>query len=448
VHRTAKQLIDSGRAADPAEAEAILEDMVLQVDVGPSIERDAAGQAALLTIVNAAQRAFLGGVRIRVEDDPILTAGWGTGLLLSNAIARFGGQVEDVHTNDHPTLVVGAPSRETVGRIVMQVTWQRWSGGVVEIGAGHLGDDGIALAGVVAGALGVSEAFQHCLGSAVAGRRDVGISLWRPDLDWRQADAAGPILRWLPRSLWLLGLGHLGQGYAWSLGWLPYSTDSGAIAYLMDFDSIIRANLATGLLAFPGDINKRKTRVVAELMESRGFRTFVVERPFDATLQPGGDEPGLALAGFDDPAPRLLLGGNRFGRVVDVGLGAGHVEYLDIVLHTFPSQLVPEVEFAGQRAAFRPLPAAYEAEVDRRIAAGVEPGAARCGMSEFAGIAVGAAFVGAVAASLALADPLRSLHEGRGYAVVSVDLRSPDHVQTAFNEEPGAYIPPAIEVSV
>jgi hypothetical protein len=69
-------------------------------------------------------------------------------------------------------------------------------------------------------------------------------------------------------------------------------------------------------------------------------------------------------------------------------------------------------------------------------------------MSEFAGIAVGAAFVGAVAASFALADPLRSLHEGRGYAVVLVDLRSPDHVQTAFNEEPGAYTPPAIEVSV
>ncbi|MCZ7600607.1 MAG: hypothetical protein M5U09_26740 [Gammaproteobacteria bacterium] len=42
-------------------------------------------------------------------------------------------------------------------------------------------------AGVLAGALGVSEAFQHMRGgNAAAGRRPVGLSLWRPEreVDW------------------------------------------------------------------------------------------------------------------------------------------------------------------------------------------------------------------------------------------------------------------------
>lgn len=447
LNRTSKQLIDSGRAADPVEAEAILKGMVLQVAVGPGLEHNPSDQAALLTVVNAGHRAFLGGVRVKIEDDPVLTAGWGSGLHISDAILRFGGQLGDDHTPDHPTLAIGTPSREPIGRVTMWTTAHRWSGGLVQDRVARLRGDGITLAGVAAGALGVSESFQNCLGSVVAGRRDIGLSLWRPELDWRESEAAGPSLSWLPRSLWLLGLGHLGQGYAWSLGWLPYLRDSRATAYLVDFDPIVKGNLATGLLSFSGDLDMKKARVVADRLESRGLATAIIERRFDDSLLPVEDEPGLALAGFDDPAPRRLLGGGRFARAIDGGLGAGHDEYLDIVLHTFPSQLDPEVEFATRSTTPRPLPAAYESEALRRIAEGVPDGDARCGMTAFAGIAVGAAFVGAVAGALVVADPLRLLHGGEEIAVLSIDLRSPGYVSVVANKYAGDYIPPAVETS-
>ena len=52
-----------GLARAPEEARRILESFVLQVAVGAEIG-DLAAQAALLTIVNAGHRAFLGGVHV------------------------------------------------------------------------------------------------------------------------------------------------------------------------------------------------------------------------------------------------------------------------------------------------------------------------------------------------------------------------------------------------
>lgn len=372
LSRTGKLVIDLGLATNPVEAQAILDGMVLQVDVGPGLERSPAGQAALLTIVNTAHRAFHGGVRVRIDDDPVLTAGWGRGMRTSEAVVHFGGQVADAHSGDHPTLVVGHPTRTTVGEIVLHVVTNGWCGGVAEVAGDDSDGEAIALAGIAAGGIGVSEAFRHVLGSSTtAGRRDVGVSLWRPDLPWQAPDAVGPALGWLPRSLWLLGLGHLGQAYAWAMGWLPYAGPEQAVAYLMDFDSVIKGNLATGLLARPDDIGKQKTRFVAERLESLGFRTAMIERHFDETLRPERDEPGLALAGFDDPAPRRKLGGDGFDRVVDGGIGSGTVGYLDMVVHTFPSGLLPATTaFGASTGGTVTLPPAYEAEVYRRIAQG------------------------------------------------------------------------------
>lgn len=50
----------------------------------------------------------------------------------------------------------------------------------------------------------------------------------------------------------------------------------------------------------------------------------------------------------------------------------------------------------------------------------------RCGMTLLAGKAVGAPFVGAVAASLALAEILRLLHGGGVHQVIDIDLLALD----------------------
>jgi hypothetical protein len=78
--------------------------------------------------------------------------------------------------------------------------------------------------------------------------------LWRPDLDWRDPEAAGPALQYLPAGLWLLGLGHLGQAYAWTLGMLPYTAPGEAQFCLLDFDAVVEGNTATQLLVRSGDL--------------------------------------------------------------------------------------------------------------------------------------------------------------------------------------------------
>lgn len=443
IDRTAKILVDT-RGLSIDEAEAALRSLVLQVDVGHELADDAAAQAALLTVVNAGTRAFLGGVHVRLSADPILTAGWCDGLTASAAVQHLGGQLRDDLDDDLPTLVIGATS-DPVGKPVLYLAWSGWAGGVAEY-RGRLtgGPGGTELAGIAAAALGVSEVFQRQTGDTVAGRRELGVSLWRPDLDWTSLDASGPVISFLPAGLWLLGLGHLGQAYAWTLGLLPYADPSEVRVGLVDFDVIVRGNTATQLLVSTADIGRRKTRVVADALERRGFETRIVERAFDEHFHPVTDgnpvrdEPRVALAGFDSIVPRQSLGLDRFDRVVDAGLGNG-AEYLDMVIQTFPAAGDPATAFgARRRTGDRPLGPTYEAEVDRQVAAGVDLAAARCGMVDVAGVTVGAAFVGALVSTIVIADLLRLLHDGADFSIVSLDLRAPDgrHAVMSRSQEP------------
>ena len=238
INRTAKILIDAGKASDPGQARRFLETLVLQVAVGPGIGHDPAAQAALATVVNAGHRAFLGGVHVQLDSDPALTTGWTANSTASQAVTRYGGKIVGELAPDKPTLALGQPAAPA-GEPVLHLTWRGWAGGVVQCDENLLDSDGTEPVGIMAAGLGVSETFQQQLGAVVPGRRDVGLSLWRPDLDWRADEAAGPPLHYLPASLWLLGLGHLGQAYAWTLGMLPYATPNDVQLALMDFDVIV-----------------------------------------------------------------------------------------------------------------------------------------------------------------------------------------------------------------
>ncbi len=444
INRTAKIVIDAGKAADPGQARRFLETLVLQVAVGPGIGHDLAAQAALATVVNAGHRAFLGGVHVHLDADPVLTTGWTAGLTASQAVTRYGGQFVGELAPDRPTLALGDPAAPA-GQPVRHLTWRGWAGGIVQCAESLLHSDGTAQAGVMAAGLGVSEIFQQQLGAVVAGRRDAGLSLWRPDLDWRADQAAGPPLRYLPASLWLLGLGHLGQAYAWTLGMLPYARPEDVQLALMDFDVIDDGNTATQLLVQAGHAGRRKTRIVAAALENRGFGTRLVERAYDkhfhpvAHASPARNEPAAALAGFDELTPRRLLGEAGFTHIVDAGLGAGPVEYLDMVIHAFPAPEDPASAFNQQPAPVRPLPEPYEAEIARQAKAGLDQSAARCGMLEMAGVTVGAAFVGTFASSIVISEILRLLPGGNSYSVISADLRNPADVHAVPNSGAGGY---------
>lgn len=442
LDRTVKLDIDEGRAPTIEEAYDLASQRSLQIDVGEEVAHSPTRQAILLTALNTGRRAFLGGVRVRIGSDPVLTAPWGYGERLSQVINRYGCEPIDSFAEDVPTICLGG---KVQGDAVVYPTWNGWTGGVVTEEQDRLTETReFPLAGVLAGAIATSEAFQVARGDLIAGHRAIGLSLWRPELSWRDSDSAGPPCPYLPSRVWLLGLGHLGQAYAWALGFLPYRDRSGVLVALQDFDSIVDANISTSLLAFSSDLQRRKARVVAERLESLGFQSMIVERRFDLHTRRNGAEPGLALAGFDGIEPRRALSSAGFQLTVDGGIGAGPTEYSDLMIHSFPSGLTSEETFGGTKRQ-RDVPLeqpAYEAEVRRLMEAGATEEDARCGIVEVAGQSVAAAFVGAATACMVLAEPLRMFSNGPRYEIVDWSLRSGGTAEVVMNDQPGPPINP------
>lgn len=438
LHRTLKLELDDGRAATFAEAERIAKRYVLGIDAGAAVARSETHQAALLTAVNAGARAFPGGVSVRLAEDAPAISPWAEGDLLSAAVGRFGGAIAERLRPGAPTLLIGADAAAPETDIALYATWQGWVGGVTDDPRNRLPEtDGFPLAGAFAGALGVSEAFQRARGHVSAGRRAAGLSLWRPDIDWRAEDARGPRCDYLPDRLWLVGLGHLGQAYSWMLGLLPYERSADVSIVLQDYDRVEEANRSTGMLSDAAAIGRRKTRVVAERLERLGFGTAVTERAFDGATRRAADEPGVALAGLDSPAPRRLLDAAGFGLVVDAGLGGRTHNYLDVLVHAFPSGIKatdawpaapPPPPLPVERPAYRELARQLAETTDRT------DGEIECGVIDLAGRSVGAAFVGCAAAALVVSEVLRTLAGGPRYQVLGWTLRSPRALQAAANE--------------
>jgi hypothetical protein len=440
LNRTAKLFVEEGRAKTFEDALALLETYVLQVDVGVGIASSPTKQAMLLTIVNTGRRAFLGGVRVRIADDPQLTISWAERVSLREAIEAFGGAIVDELEEKYPTLAID--STGAASALTLWPTWNGWSGGIVRTSNERLAEDAeFVPAGVMAGAMGVSECFQFLSGSSRAGRRSFGLSLWRPDIGWRDPEADGPLCTYLPVAYWLPGLGHLGQAFAWLIGMLPYQDTTKVSLLLQDYDFVVKANESTSILADSTNVGTRKTRLVSQRLEQLGFQTMIVERAFDEKTHQSREEPLLALAGFDRPEPRRLLGEAGFDRVVDAGLGAGIHQYLEMLIQSFPHDRDTSAAFAdGNRESsldqLLETPA-YGELVDRLMAEGKTRGEAECGLVEIAGTTVGASFVGAVAAAITLSEPLRLLHGGLSYEAIAFSLRSPEHVDVAAQSTSG-----------
>ena len=246
--------------------------------------------------------------------------------------------------------------------------------------------------------------------------------MWRPgpEADWLQPDESEPALTYLPSRLWLIGLGHLGQAYLWGLGLLPYKDPGDVALVLQDVDVIAKSTESTSILTDGAMIGRKKTRAMASWAERRGFATSLQERMFAADFTRQAEEPAVALCGLDNGAGRQALDQVGFDFVVEAGLGRGHRDFRAMRLHVLP----------GRRAAADIWKRTREGErvEDRRAYAKlVEDGVLdRCGMTLLAGKAVGAPFVGSIAATLALSEVLRLLHGGAICQVIDINLLSLD----------------------
>jgi hypothetical protein len=423
LHRLVKQAIDSGAADSVAAAQSMFEGYRLCVEIDEAAATDPTQQAILLSTVALGRRVFLGGVSVSGILDLAHATPMPLGSSLRAAVEALGGLI-DAEGTGAPTIVIGPAGARREGFAVRAVA-AGWRAGILPVHSELRAQPGptMPLAAVTAAALAVNEAFLHVNASSpVAGRRALGLSLWRPkaEVDWLEADATEPTLAYLPSRLWLIGLGHLGQAYLWALGLLPYCAPGEVSLVLQDIDEITPSTESTSVLSNSSLVGVKKTRAMAAWAELRGFQTTIYERLFDASLRRQAAEPGIALCGLDNAVGRRALDQVGFALVIEAGLGSGHRDFRTMRLHTLPGSR-PTAEMWKTRV---PVASVEEQPAYARLLA--EGSLDRCGMTLLAGKAVGAPFVGAFASALALSEVLRLLHGGPVHQLIEVDLLSLD----------------------
>jgi hypothetical protein len=446
MHRVAKMFMDNGEAVDYASALAKLQGFRLAISVMPEALRTKNGQIALLTAVNVARRSFLGGVFVSgCLDEKCLTPLTSV-MTMRAAVTEMGGHHVKVPYAGIPTLLIGDAEVPPASR-VLRLTWRGWSGGVIRAAATGLGDDdSCPLAAVLSACIGVGEMFQFMVGNVPeAGHRSVGMSLWKLSAAWTDEDAVGPTLAWLPSSLWLIGLGNLGQAYLWCLGALPYASPGDIQMVIQDFDRIESSNDSTSVLSTLKDVGLKKTRMAAAWAERLGFDCRLMEGRFGdwTTRNDGALDPTVALCGVDNAYARASLEDAGFSLIVEAGLGAGPAGYGNLSVHTFPSSRTARAIWGrapshGGDDARLDLPA-YKAA--RK--AGIDI----CGLVTLASKTVGVPFVGVTAATLVIAELLRRLHGGQQIDVMSVSLSVPDDRETVIGATTVPYLGAVVEVA-
>lgn len=422
MHRLAKRAMDNGKVASRQEAEALLRGYRIALSIGPDEATDRHHQAALLTAIELGRRVFLGGVTVEGCLDVPLTVPLPSGPTLRHAVAAAGGKSSSAPSNI-PHISIGGQAKKKTDGFSIRIVFDGWRGGIVPGHAdgpdrGKIGQ--MALSPMLAAALAINEAFLHVSGeSPFAGKRNTGIDLWNlsRSADWMSSDESAPDLRYLPSNLWLIGLGHLGQAYLWGLGLLPYASNAKVALVLQDVDVITPSTESTSILSDSTMHGRKKTRVASAWAERRGFETTITERFFDDTCRRHHHEPPIALCGLDNAVSRRALDQVGFDFVVEAGLGRGHQDFRSLLVHTLPGEMAASALWKeeGEAAQTAADAAAYRKMLD-------EGSLDRCGVTLLAGKAVGAPFVGAVAATLVLSEVLRLLHGGGLHRLLDINL--------------------------
>jgi hypothetical protein len=252
------------------------------------------------------------------------------------------------------------------------------------------------------------------------------MSLWRPDLDIEHPEALGISVTFLPKSFWVLGLGHLGNAYLWSLATLPYPKPEAVEFALFDFDKVVKDNVETGVIFSTEFINRFKAHACDQWLGRHGFqRTRLIERRFDATFHRQDDEPTLALCGFDtNPARRHLISAG-FARTIESGLGGTANNFDTISCHTLPNPRNVEELWPDLSREEADKIAAEQERVARDNPGYQKLGGDVCGRRDLADKSVAVPFVGTAAASFVVAEAIRLLHDGPAYHDLKLSLGNP-----------------------
>lgn len=396
--RIAKALTDrkSNALSFPA-SEALLQATKVAIVVGDSVGASPAAQAAALTAMATAVKCF-GSAVIVVEGTTPLTKPMRCGATLGDAATFLGATVMPMAPSDSTHLIVIGEYLSKSGGTFVRCWWDGWTAGVVPAWDDRpLGGGLNPLSGVAAGALAIREVFASIIGNQRAGQRASVISLWEP---WQPPEKAevGPNIACVAAKLWFVGLGHLGQGYLWSLALLP---GSGECLVLQDNQKAGDENEATGLLTYGRDVGRRKTRVAASWLEP-AWETALIERRHQSDMRPTDDDPAIVFAGLDNLPARFSIARATFDYMVDAGVGHGPVDFESFQLRVLRKGTDPAAQWSAKEET-KDVEAMLDREAYRDYVAKHD----RCGAFELAEGSVAVPFVGAFVGALGIAQGIR-----------------------------------------
>lgn len=431
MHRTAKLFMDNGKAATRDDALGMLSGFGLRIRISAELRATRNGQIALMTLVNAARRTFLGGIEVADVGDVPLQVPLASAPSLRGAVEELGGRIVQTMTPSLPLALIGDVPGET-GFPAWRLSWSGWSGGVVPAreGSATLDPHAMPLAPAIAASTCIGEAFSYHAGDhQMAGRRSCGLSLWSPEKPWQDTTATGPRLAYLPSALWMIGMGNLGQATSWLLACLPFADREQVRLMLQDFDRIAPSNESTSVLSSQALVGERKTRVVSQWLEKRGFEVAINEQRFGTWTRVSPHDPQVAICGVDNPLARAALEKAGFGLIVEAGLGAGPDGFRAFALHTFPSAIKAATLWQNSASAsssdVTKMPAYQSLK---------KQGVDICGLTQLASRSVGVPFVGLAAAAFGLSELLRRLHGGQSYQSIAGSLLDPDGVEVVCQQ--------------
>jgi len=442
--RVRAALVNSGRHTF-AEADTKLAASRLLIILGEDAANTPAGQAALLTAIVTSTRSF-GQVFVQGPVDQVqLLAVPAAARTLRDAIAFFGAKTATAPSGC-PQIVIGTSPTKTGGWSV-QAFWDGWTAGTTPSAKPvNIGLSDCPLAGIAAGALAVGQAFLSEQGDVRAGRTNQTLSLWSPGnagkFDYSEPPLFNRVL--LPASLWLVGLGNLGQAYLWSLTLLPYSRPEDVKLFLQDDQKIERENWGTSILVERGRYGFLKTRLTEEWASGRGFEVRRIDRRLDEHFLRLEHEPGIALAGLDTMPARRLLGLRGFEYIIDAGLGATFIDYRKLRINVFNSKENPAEHFRDVEdltmqtvQALMDLPA-YQ-ELGRHLGDG------GCGAAMLAASSVAVPFVSAIAGALAITQAIRIASGYAHHVAITGDVSDIRSLRATIGAVPARTIVPGIQ---
>lgn len=412
LNRTVKLALDDGRVASLAEAQALFEGFNLRIVVGSGFSKAPAQEAAMLTLLTAAPKTFLGGVEIVGAVDERCTLAWFAKRTLAEVAQEAGARVGTSPSAHAPrpsqaaTIHVGDSVLTEGPSFVVSLQLSAVGFDICPHEPAHSERTAPVEVGVAAAGAALSEAFAHVYRrSAMAGARRLSFRM--PGLAAvKRPDAPS----------WIVGLGHLGQAFLWTLA-LSRAGDA-CVVKLTDFDNVSESSLSTCLMVKDADVGKLKVDVVGDRLSELGFT--VQRDPGRLNLDGGPLDSGVgvAIVVVDNIALRRSLDRLKGVRIFEGGIGSGTEGFTRVQLHAFPGPRLARDVWAGEdphasRVVDISAPA-YQALLKQ---SGDE-----CGTTLLAGRSIATPFVGAFAGGVLFGLAASSPREHRAQYDWAFDL--------------------------